>query len=757
MVDISQFAEKIEREALLYKGREVCDDPRGEFMAEMIRGGYEAPRVLSLGKIMRVKAPDDKKKKSGWCWYEEFDDNYNDGAVIGYGLFGSWKEGDAKDTRHQWSSRNDELLTKEQRLEITEAREIARKQRDAEQQIIYQEAALECWDKWQAATAVVQHDYLTRKQVGAYGIKTDGKRLIVPMLNSKGELASLQYIYADGFKHYHTGGKVAGASFKITGAGDVVYVAEGYATAASIHMATGATVYVAFSVHKLLDVVTLAKNENKASAVVIAGDDDRNNETNIGKRKAKEIAQALGVVAKFPDHGGDFNDEQCAYGIEAVKEQLTREYEIFQEKGGKEEDMPDALYNPPGILGDIVNYYRLTDMRSNDILATPTALALGSVVCGRNFDTSNNNRSSLFILSVGRTGAGKEHCSRVIDKVLTACDMGKFNAANGYKSGSAVFSKCLDMPRHIAVLPEFSVFLDAMTNKNASSHQAQAKGVLLEVSTKLDGTLTPAAYATKGLKAAEKKVYNDCVVNPAVTLMATTTPEVYSMINNEMLADGFLNRFIMCISDAPMKYLRPVGKHDVPEGIKEWVAAINKRLGDRTELATEPPEMITLEFTPEALDVFTEFERECTDRINGNLSKSVLKNMLVRSAEMALRISLIVALAKNPDAEYIYKEDVQWGVDFIKYNSDKTLKDLKRNLSNSPHEKKRMEFLQAIRDAKEDGVMHRDITKIKPFSAENKRTREELLGELVDGGLVVEVTVKQGGKGRPNKCYLAVA
>jgi len=298
--------------------------------------------------------------------------------------------------------------------------------------------------------------------------------------------------------------------------------------------------------------------------------------------------------------------------------------------------------------------------------------------------------------------------------------------------------------------------LEAMAGRNAGSHQAQAKGVLLEVSTKLDGVLTPPAYATKGLKEAEKKIFNDHVVNPAVTLLATTTPEVYSQITNEMIADGFLNRFIICISDEPMKYLRPIEKHEVPDSIVSWVKAINKRLGEREEIATEAPTLETLKFTPEAREVFNEFERECTDRINGNLRASVLKNMLVRSAELSMRVSLIVALAKNPDAEFIYKEDAEWAVEFIKYNSDRTLKTLRKSLANSPHEKKRMEWLDAIRERGASGIEQRELSKVKPFSAENKRTTTELLGELLDSGLIAEGNKESVGKGRPVKYFYAV-
>ena len=227
MVDLSIVAKKIEENAAKYKGREVCSDPRGEFQKQLIADGFEVPKVFICGKVMRMKAPNDKRKISGWCWYEEFDDDYNDGAVIGYGQYGSWKDGDAKEVKSHWSSRNEELLTREQRHSIDEARAVAQKQREAEQAVLHQEAALECFDIYNTAKDAAKHPYLTRKKIDACGaIKQDGDTLIIPMMDENSAVQSLQYIKKDGFKHYHKGGKVAGAHFVIHGTNAVVYVAK---------------------------------------------------------------------------------------------------------------------------------------------------------------------------------------------------------------------------------------------------------------------------------------------------------------------------------------------------------------------------------------------------------------------------------------------------------------------------------------------------------------------------------------------------
>ncbi|MBK7252207.1 MAG: toprim domain-containing protein [Gammaproteobacteria bacterium] len=76
-------------------------------------------------------------------------------------------------------------------------------------------------------------------------------RLLVPVRDSSGRLMSLQRIGPDGEKRFFYGGHVAGGYFIIGAPGDTVCIAEGYATAASIHEATGHAVAVAFNAGNL--------------------------------------------------------------------------------------------------------------------------------------------------------------------------------------------------------------------------------------------------------------------------------------------------------------------------------------------------------------------------------------------------------------------------------------------------------------------------------------------------------------------------
>ena len=69
-------------------------------------------------------------------------------------------------------------------------------------------------------------------------------------------LHSLQFISREGDKRFLIGGRVSGCYFPIGKPDGALCIAEGYATGASIHEATGTAVAVAFNAGNLLPVAS---------------------------------------------------------------------------------------------------------------------------------------------------------------------------------------------------------------------------------------------------------------------------------------------------------------------------------------------------------------------------------------------------------------------------------------------------------------------------------------------------------------------
>jgi putative DNA primase/helicase len=177
---------------------------------------------------------------------------------------------------------------------------------------------------WNDATEVQPHPYLYRKGVNAYGIRQSGDSLVIP-LRADGEIQSLQFINADGTKKFLTGGRIKGCYLSIGKPQDVIYIAEGYATGASIREATGAAVVVAFNAGNLKTVTGLLRDKFPAIELIICADDANG----VGLDKANEAAKQFGanvILPKFgdnrPENVSDFNDLHQLKGLDEIKQQL---------------------------------------------------------------------------------------------------------------------------------------------------------------------------------------------------------------------------------------------------------------------------------------------------------------------------------------------------------------------------------------------------------------------------------------------------
>lgn len=235
--------------------------------------------------------------------------------------------------------------------EAAAAREAAQRQQQ-ENHLRVSKTAQRIWRN--AAPVTLAHPYLAAKGITdpavLGGIRQSEYRgvlnLQIPIYRD-GTLYNLQSISPDGGKHFLKDGLKSGGYTVVGDAADTargIVVAEGFATAASIHQATGKPVVVAFDAGNMVTVSeTLAKNLPPDIPVTIAVDNDA---SGTGLAKARQAAALFGDRAKAvqpeftmtqiqqfqrengldsqgrPKLPSDFNDLHKLAGIAAVRQAL---------------------------------------------------------------------------------------------------------------------------------------------------------------------------------------------------------------------------------------------------------------------------------------------------------------------------------------------------------------------------------------------------------------------------------------------------
>ena len=279
------------------------DPPETQLIDAIRAAGLEPPAEIHLdGKIHRfrsgTKGSPGHGDKPGW--YLVFGDG------IPAGRFGCWRAG----IEVTWRADVGRQLTDIEQM--AHARRISEAQalRDAELVRQREVAASTVEAIWTGAQgAKPEHPYLQRKGIQTHGARVTGDgRLVVPLYDVDGSLSTLQYIDHEGNKLYHPGGQTGG-KFWMLGTMDEpgrIYIAEGFATAATIHQTTNRPVVIAYSASNLVPVTgTMRELHGPTQDIVIVADNDK---SGVGQRYAEQASAKYGARMVMPPILGDAND-----------------------------------------------------------------------------------------------------------------------------------------------------------------------------------------------------------------------------------------------------------------------------------------------------------------------------------------------------------------------------------------------------------------------------------------------------------------
>lgn len=323
-------------------------DALSKFAAVLREAGLEVETVEADGRLHRCGTVDRPRSKNG-----AYRVHMDAPACV---WWKNWRSGD-EGTR---TAKPERQMTEAERKAMRERIAAAKVEAEQEQAKRWAAAAKIAAATWEQASPLPEgeadaHAYLARKGVYAFGLRVaaDG-RLVVPVMGESGKVQSLQFIGED--KRFLAGGKTSAGFFPIPAKDNrkdgPLLIAEGFATAASLRMATGHAVLVAFNAGNLEAVARLARDKYPDREIVVCADNDEGRRKpdgtpfNPGVEAATGAAQAIGgklaVCPLISGEKADFNDLHLALGVSAVREAV----EAARKKDGGC-IMPEGYYLVP--------------------------------------------------------------------------------------------------------------------------------------------------------------------------------------------------------------------------------------------------------------------------------------------------------------------------------------------------------------------------------------------------------------------------
>lgn len=277
--------------------------------------------VIADGQIHRFRPNTDKQgTQNGWYILHSYED-------MALGVYGHWAKMDAT----KWCSKEIKHLPAQERSKIKERIEQAKQKAQAAQLEQWEQASVKAAQVFNnAGSALEDHQYLKEKQIKSHGIKQSGNALIIPISDINGKIWSLQYINIDGQKKMMWQGRKKGNFFQIGEPTDTICIAEGFATAASIHEATGYCTNVAFDAGNLKAVSNSIRERNPNKPIILCADNDAGTDGNPGLTKATEAAEAIKGHIAVPPRYIDFNDLRVAEGLDIVRDVITQALKLTE-------------------------------------------------------------------------------------------------------------------------------------------------------------------------------------------------------------------------------------------------------------------------------------------------------------------------------------------------------------------------------------------------------------------------------------------
>jgi Protein of unknown function (DUF3987) len=324
---------------------------------------------------------------------------------------------------------------------------------------------------------------------------------------------------------------------------------------------------------------------------------------------------------------------------------------------------PSRLELPPGLMGEIARFVYQAAPRPVEEIALAAAISLMAGICGRTYNISGTGLNN-YVLLLAMTGAGKEASQSGITKLMGLVDQQLMTTSNfigpsEISSGPALFKYLHKNPCFLSMLGEFGLRLQQMTAAHANGAEISLRGMLLKL------------YSKSGLyDVVPMSVYSDQSTNippipsPNFSILGESTPErFYDMLNEEMISEGFLPRFMII----EYKGKRPVlnVNHSKVLPSFQLISDLKSLCSHAANLNnSNPRKVIDVQTTPEAQALFDDFNNYCDNKINSS-NRDVIRQLWNRGHLKVLKLSALVAVGQNMYDPVIDADTMRWSADLV--------------------------------------------------------------------------------------------
>jgi hypothetical protein len=319
---------------------------------------------------------------------------------------------------------------------------------------------------------------------------------------------------------------------------------------------------------------------------------------------------------------------------------------------------------PPGVAGRIAQFvYRSSYLPVKEV-SIVAAIGLLAGLCGKAWHIPMSGLN-MYVVLIARSAIGKEAMHTglgLLTKAVTKVNppFANFVSFDKFASGPALTKYASTQSSFVNVNGEWGKTLKLMAKSEDGRNQAL--DTLRTVMTDLYQKSGPASIVG-GIRYSQADNNAGSVTGVAYSMIGETTPGTfYEALTEDMMADGFLSRFLSIeyTGDRPAEN---TNMEVIPDSaLIDVLSNICTKASSVANFASVSQPMGR---TEEAAYIMQQFSNECADQIRGSQSEAY-RQMWNRAALKAMRLAALLAVADHHISPTVTVDHIEWAIDLVR-------------------------------------------------------------------------------------------
>ena len=378
-----------------------------------------------------------------------------------------------------------------------------------------------------------------------------------------------------------------------------------------------------------------------------------------------------------------------------------------------------------------------SEHKTHPTAALATLFTIASAITARTFYTESSASTTLYQILIAKTGAGKNIATHAPIKALDTIEYSRLIISSKISSIGALDDIFKQQNVAIQVVDEFGDHLgNMMSDKGGYLKSLAAKIKNLYSST--NGNYESGRYSSSGGKTKTNEPWT--LDRPCFGLTGITTKtQLFKHLTDDMLHDGFLNRFIILNGHD----VEPIFPQNVFKGTPKELVEHLKLLQKNNFTNHDASVKIIVPLSAKARAYYHEYIGDAdiknTDiyRYCLNDETDVKRAISIRWRENAIRLA--TALTAFEKLDVVSLEVLKWCYSLVKHSSLSFMASFEKEASVTKYEMLKNKAIQWFKKRKDDKVSLTYLAQnARPFSTLKSKERVELLDDLIESGFIVK-------------------